>query len=264
MEQPYTELEYNAASQQAGKWGFTVGLNEGANVTLLTHDAPAYMAQVWTLNLLAAKWQAPIGGAFNALIGTRQQPIDNATLPIGTVRLDYGVDSAMESVEFDYPLQGGTFQFHAATFRLYLGETGAFVPATIAGYSFPQVGGFVAPGSRGASAADVLPSCTLTTLLQTSVVTPGTFHWRPRRALAYRIVPFNVGGSAANYTVRQIGFNAGILTLDLDGALATPATPELMLNRNAFEPLIANAQGISVETVVAGAFYYVQWLLDIG
>jgi hypothetical protein len=260
-EQPYSELELKAAAESAGQWGFSIGLVEGAGVSLLTNDMPAYMAQVWTLNLLSARWQAPIGGTFAVAIGTRSQPLDNATLPIGTVRLDYGVGSAMESVLFDYHQQGMTVQFHAATFRLYLGATGAF--AGVNGYSFPIVGGFVTPGSRGNVAADVLPSCTLTTQVTSGTVAP-QFQFRPRRALAYRLVPLDAVASTDVWNTRQIAMNGTVISEDMNGDIANAPSQEGLQNRNLFIPLLPAAQGIIVNAGTAGSFYYIQWLLDIG
>lgn len=257
------ELEFKARAQESGKWGFTLPIEQAANKSVLTNDMPPWMAQVWTLNLLCPKWQSPIGGSFAAGISTRKQPLDNAVLPPGQVRLDYGVDSAMESVLFDYPTNGCTIQFHAATFRLYVIQNTAFTAGTILGYSNPLVGGFVTPASRGNVSADVLPSAMLTTSLLTSTVA-AQFHWAPNRARAYRIVPLNAAAQAGGWVSRQVLFNGAILTLDVNGDLGVGGS-ELMKNRNVFIPLVGNAQGIDVETAAGGGlFYYIQWLLDIG
>jgi len=273
MAKQYTELEYLAASQAGGKWGFQLdavsieGVLNG--VSVLTIDLPSFMARVWTLNLMSFRFQrADVGG--HGLRSTNQQPPDNQTYNTGIkVRVDYGVDSASEIVRFDYPSRGATVQFHGSSVRVYLeSPAAAFIGATP--IAPPLLGGYITPMGRGAVAQDKLPCCTYTELLYAQSIGETKFWWAPARARGYRIIPTNATTTTLVFTTRQRDFDQAVISLDMDNGWFDPYVAAngsaLMTLRDLFMPLLPTAQGVSVETNSAGpsAFYFIQWLLDIG
>lgn len=176
------EMTYLAKSQQAGKWGFTVPYTQAEGTSLLTFDLPAWMARPWTITLMGMKYSTGPLSSNVALHGTAdQQSVSDCQ-----VRIDWGVDSAMESALVDYPFAGCTFQVHAAVLRMYINfksSLNANIP--------PMIGGFVSPFGSGRMAADLFGPTFTTNFgglspAQTRITNV------PKRARAYRLVPRNI------------------------------------------------------------------------
>lgn len=267
-----SELDFLAKAQNGGKFGFQVQQSSADGTlpgdALITIGMPSFMARVWTLNLLAFRFtQTPLPVS-NGLLTTNGQPPDNQTYNSNLkVRLDYGVDSASDSVRFDYPSRGCTVQFHAAVIRIYL-------QGSIVGFGGgqpiapPLLGGFIAPHARGNVAADMLPSCVLTEDNPRIFNGPGAaaqFAWAPQRARGYRLVPIDALAVATPLSVSQVNFNQTIISIDYDAF--TGLLEPLVQTRQAFAPMLPDAQGIRISSAVGAAqtaTYRVQWLLDIG
>jgi hypothetical protein len=269
MAKQYTELEYLARGQAGGKWGFQIPATALdatlATSSLLTVDMPAYMARAWTLNLQSFRFQnaAP---APNGLLTTNGQPPDNQTYNnLLKARLDFGVDSSLETVRFDYPSRGCSLQFHASTIRVYLEQPPAgFLPGTP--IAPPLLGGFLTPHGRSAVAQDNIPCATFTTPQFSTVTGLPAFVWLPPRARGYRLIPNAATAAAATLAVVELDFAQATIAIDMVDPMSTGGVGDtLLMSRMAFVPLAFNAQGISVATgSVAPVFFQVQFLLDIG
>jgi len=276
------ELELLARAQQQGAWGFTIDALQVTGITgagtfqppvsVLTVTLPSFMARMWTLNLLAFQYQTNQPPSTQGLVTTNGQPPRNQTFNAKfKARVDYGVDGALESVQFDYPSSGCTVQFAAATFRVYLVGTGVIFGAPPPPVCTPMLGGFVTPTAKGASSQDKLPSVMFTEA-RTTVTNPGgtKFFWCPPKARGYRLIPVDATSTALTMVVRQLDFGQNNLSLDWDNgwfepyAVANGSALVQLRNGNDFVPLLPDTQGISVALAAAGSGdYFVQWLLDI-
>lgn len=259
-----TELEELIESHSRGKWGFSVGYIPSAGQgsvnnpaqSLLTVDTPAWMARPWTVTL------GHMTFAGGPLVGASPPP-DNQTPNFVQVLLDWGVDSGRERAVIDWPWSGSTFQFHAASFRLYQQPA----QGNLNNVRPPILNGWASPFACGARATDFLgPTFTDYTSVFALAALGGTVDVPvPARAVAYRFVQnMTLAAAQAAPFVQLEQYAGGQLireSQDGDYSLNTFTPP-----RQAIIPLLSLASIIRVTNpntpgTLTGS---VQFLLDLG
>lgn len=199
-----------------GRFGFMLdpSLSQGINQQVLAAQVSPDEAREWTLNLVAAKWNAPASALNNNGEPPDNQVVDFATSNGTTlgggnlVRIEYGVDGGYETVDMDYPMRGGSINFVASNVRVSL----------VGGQQFPpcMVGGFLVPKGKHPGSSNDVPTRTVTVSLPQASAgpTPNPVNvCIPARAKSYRL--FVQATAAQQIGLRQ--FTANVATqLSLD------------------------------------------------
>lgn len=269
MYQGETEEEMLSASAARNNWGQAFNLYNNAAASVLNVDLPAWMARPWTLNLLRYRYS---GGPLASGVGVASNP-DAQTVGDDTkVRIDYGVDGALESVLVDYPRQGGTLQFHAAVIRVY------FIAPAIASTSLPPggiiplsplVGAFLTPHARGQLTDWQPPTLTLPGVA-VATAPASSYVQVPVRAKAYRLTPVPGAGTLGNQltvfqctgTGARFGQDYSGETIGVEDFAGPPA--HIYMFRENWIPLEHNIEQLELQSSGAAQNVRPQFLIDLG
>lgn len=280
------ELHELIKAEHEGKWGFSLPWDQTqSGQTLLMNTMPSWMARTWTLHMNQMRYQSGLLLGTSVTNGSADQQTAQQRAQIF---LSFGVGDSTERVQVDYPWAGGTFQFHAATFRVNVNNLN--LSLSYNALRVPIVGAFVVPTESGRASSDYCGTPTFTTQQITAAAgAPGAVVLvdMPARAVSYRIIPMDVndaiaGVNAPVITAKQLaGGGVAISTMNLvaiDSGLATAGglagdnlydqqtgTFWVSRTRQAF-PITQGASVLAFQNTnaVTAANFFVQFQLDLG
>lgn len=257
------------ASHARGRWGFSVPLAQALGQSMLTVDVPSWMARCWTINVKRMRYGSTAPGTPSGLPvppDTNHGGPDTQVMTDASISLQWGIDGAQETATLDYPVQGATFQLHAAFIRMYINS-----PTTTVS---PIVGAFVSPSNRGGSGQDLYPCAAVRTFNLT--VGPNSVQRLdiPERAVAYRLLRNDTNLQSAIESVQCIN-GGSVLSFDYAAISSGSGEPlqvtdgtngHYFTTRELWMPLDSQAAFLKVTNpqAVVIATFRVQFLLDLG
>jgi hypothetical protein len=273
-----------------GNWGFSTKYTQGIQQQLLAASVPPWMARCWTIHLNALKWpgdgvglvapgtlgnwEGPDNQVLSAYVNSTDQAtgFNNANnanwfnAPL-RLRLEWGVQGAMEVAYLDYPSSGGSFQVSGADIRLYTdgGSNASFTSVQV-----PIMGGFILAQEKAPSDGQ-FESRPLLTIPLPNINASGTLNVGvPRRAVAYRGYSrfFQNDGTLGFYPglVQVTSFAGTVICTDQQGTMATAADQVAVHRAQDVFPLSSTTQAIQVANnhATQARQYQLEFLLDFG